>query len=101
MTARAESILIVVLLTVSAFAAPLAMIVMSPPPDGDGIVLVIGADVGKIIQAAGGYEVGPYSAPWGALAAADSADFVTRLATAGAWRITDGTWLAALCGEGA
>ncbi len=84
----------------SLLAGPVLALV-SAPPAGDGIVLVLAppwADRGTIIEASGGAPVGLADAPLGTLAASPAPDFAEKLRARGAWLVIDGRPLAAICG---
>ena len=71
------------------------------PSGNDGIVLVVTPpwqDPRRVIDAAGGRQIGPETALFGGLATGEGADFAARLRQGGAWAVFDGGTLAALCG---
>lgn len=94
MNSGIEIAFIMVLLAVSAVAAPIAS--LGSGAGGEGVLLVIGPDAPEIIRKAGGQEVGPYRAFWGALASGDE-DFSERAADVGAWSVRNAALLAAIC----
>ncbi|MEL7466480.1 MAG: hypothetical protein AAFN79_20570 [Pseudomonadota bacterium] len=84
-------------LCLCAFAGPLAALAQADAPSPHAPMLVIsGAAVEQIVDA-GGEVVGPFTAPFAALAAGDRA-VIERLEAADAWLVVDAAWLAALCG---
>lgn len=91
--------LIALSLLATVLVAPLAALTQAPEPAVGGPILVISANAEAIVQAAGARAIGPYTARFGVLAdVGTDADMIDRLYAAGAWRVTDGTWFAQLCG---
>ncbi|WP_172299622.1 hypothetical protein [Pseudoruegeria sp. HB172150] len=87
---------------VLAVAAGPAAITFGDAPHPDRPMLVIAApwhDASQIVAAAGGRIVGPQRAPLAVFAIGD-AGFADRARASGAWSVTDGTTLAAICGAG-
>jgi len=99
------------------FAFPVLAVLSGPvaavvggDPRVDGPMLVIvppWANAGEIVARAGGRLVGPIRAPMAVFAAAtdttapDATEgFVRRVRNEGAWWVSDGTALAAICGVG-
>ena len=61
-------------------------------------MIVIAAHPEAVFLEAGAQAVGPLIARFGVLAQAENAQVIDRIYAAGAWRVTDGGWLAAFCG---
>jgi|GEM_PF-5859193 len=91
-----DYILISALLCVTALAGPVAAVALAPAPGSAGPVLIIAPNPAEIVVATGGWEVSPLRTKWAVLAQGD-AGFVSRVQSAGAWRVTDGQWVAAIC----
>ncbi|WP_172330481.1 hypothetical protein [Mangrovicoccus sp. HB161399] len=83
-------------------ATPLLALVMSAPAGEGAPVLVVsgsGAEARlRLVAEAGGYPVGPVSAPMATLAASDQPGFAARLEAAGAWFVLDAAFLSTICG---
>lgn len=97
-----ETLSIASLFALAMLVPPVAAIAAAPPAGAAGVVLVIGPDVTAIVHDAGGRQVGPWRARWGMLATGRedaTGSFAARAVSAGAWRVTDGEWVAAICGE--
>ncbi len=99
------------------FAFPLLAVLSGPvaavvggTPRTDSPMLVIvppWLDAASVVDGAGGRLIGPVRAPLAVFATvadgaghAATSDFVRRVRDEGAWWVTDGTALAAICGVG-
>ncbi|MCH2165305.1 MAG: hypothetical protein MK098_11720 [Marinovum sp.] len=81
----------------SMLAGPILALAHAPAPSQNNPILVIAPDAADVIAAAGGQVIGPTTAPLAALATGD-AGFADRLNASSAWLVTDGQWVAELCG---
>ncbi|MFZ7094148.1 hypothetical protein [Primorskyibacter sp. 2E233] len=77
---------------------------VGPLPGGAGTpVLVVaspwGLGAAQLVIQAGGRLVGPYQAPFSALAVFDDPEPREELLSLGAWMVRDGRFVATLCGE--
>lgn len=88
--------LCILLVLFGALGAPLSVLAAASADQNTDILLVIGPDAAGIAGRAGGMLVGPERAPLAAFVTGGP-DIVSKLEAAGAWWVTDGTRLAALC----
>lgn len=78
-------------------SGPVAAIAQVPAATDTGPLLVLAPDAAALLEQVDGHLVGPSVSPFGALGQGDP-DLIERLYEAGAWRVLDGAWIAALCG---
>lgn len=82
------------------FAAPVGVLVSAPVTDGQAMLIIAApwVDTSEIIRKAGAAQIGPQSAPLGALAYSEESGLENRLREAGAWAVLDGRVISQLCG---
>lgn len=88
---------IAMLFVLIGLAGPLMILLNAPAPPGDYPFLVIGPSATEVVEASGGRLIGPTIAPLAVLATGDPG-FADRLSAMGAWVVTDGRWVARICG---
>lgn len=91
-----------ILMTITFFAffaltGPILAIAKTPVPQAGDVMLVIAQDATNVVRQAGGRLVGPTQAPLAVLAIGDH-EFAAQLYASGAWVVTDGDWIAQICG---
>ena len=77
---------------------PLAVLAQAPAPAPGAPVAVIALNPGAVSDRSGARAIGPLTARFGILAQAEDTNTIDALYAAGAWRVIDGAWFAALCG---
>ncbi len=87
----------IVPLTACALAGPVAAALSAPVPEAGAPLLVIAGSPLSLIEDAGGDWIGPTRAPFAALSH-DGPDLPEKLREVGAWFVTDGRWIATICG---
>lgn len=80
------------------FAAPLALASQSAGSEGPFLVVVPPWSEGRVLAAAGAYEVSATRAPLALWVSAEGAGVAQALERAGAWAVLDGAGLEWICG---
>ena len=80
--------------------APFGAALTLPPQAGQPVLVVVPPwqDAARMIDDAGGNEIGPFTAPFARLAISDDPRFAESLRALGSWAVRDGATLARLCG---
>ena len=93
-----QTLAIVLALLLIFLTGPLMALAMAPKAVQGAPVLVVARDAAAVVAAAGGRIVGPTTAPMAVLATGDSG-LINRLRASKAWLVTEGRWIAQLCGR--